>query len=335
VGVWLAAPLAFVMLTGALAVYGREMDAGFFPAAACAGAERGHIDVAWSVLATSAVRAVPGSRVLTLVAPEEDQSAAWALVEIAPREYRHVFLDPSDGRARGIAPFRTPHRFLRDLHRDWLLGENVGLTIVTSLGLALMLSMATGLVFWSRRGSGTGVRRFHRWASVSVLPFLLIVVITTAWYWGENLFGLFEVRPSGGIPSIGADDIARARAHEETLALDTLVAAAQRAYPELEIRAVALPTPRRPVFSVMGHADEGPLVRELANQVFVHPYTGEVLEVRRARDLGPLTWWEHSVDAIHFGTWGGGWTRALWMVFGIAAALLPITGWMIRRARLG
>ncbi len=332
-GKWLAVPLAFVMVTGTLAIYGRELDALAFPAAACEHARRGVIDVPWSVLAASALRAVPGCRVLTLSAPEDDGAAAWALVEVAPREVRHVFCDPHDGRARGIAPFRTPHRFLRDLHRDWLLGENVGLTLVTTLVFALALSMFTGLAFWSRRAAGGISRRYHRLASITVLPFLTIVIVTTAWYWGENLAGLFELRPSGSIPRIDAEDVARIRAHEATMPIDELVAIAHAAYPELEIHLVAMPTARRTVFSVAGHADESSLVRELANQVFVHPYTGEVLEVRRASDLGPLAWWEHAVDAIHFGTWGGATTRALWMVLGIACALLPISGWIVRRQR--
>lgn len=338
VGAWLWLPLAFVMTTGALAIYGPEMDAVMFPSAACAGAERGRVDVPWSVLEASAVRAT-GGRVLTLSAPEADGASAWALVEVAPRDYRHVHLDPHDGRARGIAPFRTPRRFLRDLHRDWLLGENVGLTIVTSLGIVLAISVVTGLRFWTRRVTGGVSRRYHRLGSVSVLPFLAIVIVTTVWYWGENLAGLFELRPSGAIPAIGEEALGRLRAREATMPIDSLVEIAQRAYPELEIHLVAMPTARRAVFSVAGHADEDGLVRELANQVFVHPYTGEVLEVRRARDLGPLAWWEHAVDAIHFGTWGsvmggGSGTRALWMTFGIASALLPLTGWITRRARL-
>lgn len=333
VGAWLGWPLALVMATGVLAVYAPEMDAVAYPAAACAGSERGHLDVPWSVLGASAVRAVPGARVITLSAPERDGASAWALVEVGPRDYRHVYLDPHDGRARGVAPFRTPRRLLRDLHRDWLLGENVGLTLVTSFALVLAASLATGLRFWSRRSTGGLVRRYHRIASVLLLPFLAVVVITTGWYWGENLFGLFRLRPSGEIPSIGPADVERVRAHADSLPIDDLVAAARAAYPELEVRLVAMPTARRPVFSVAGHADEDGLVRELANQVFVHPFSGHVLAVHRARDLGPLAWWEHVVDAIHFGTWGGAWSRACWLVLGAATALLPITGWLARRAR--
>lgn len=332
-GVWLGVPLAFVMLTGALAVYGRELDQAMFPAASCAHAVRGHIDVPWSTLAASAEHAVSSSNVLTLVAPEEDGSSAWALVETTQHEYRHVFLDPHDGRARGIAPFRTPHRFLRDLHRDWLLGENVGLTLVTTLVFALAFSVMMGLRFWSRRGAGGVTRRYHRIASLTMLPFLLIVIVTSTWYWGENLAGLFDLRPSGAIPSIGTEALGRVRAHQPIMDIDRLVQHAVDAFPELEVHSVSLPTARRAVFSVSGHASETPLVRELANQVFVHPYNGDVLEVRRASDLGPLEWWEHAVDAIHFGTWGGRTTRALWLVLGIASALLPITGIGIRRMR--
>ena len=160
VGAWLAWPLAFVMLTGSVAVYGRELDAIAYPASMSVHARSGHLDVSWSVLVASAERAVPGARVLTIVAPEMEGASACALVELAPRDLRHVFLDPHDGRALGIAPFRTPRRFLRDLHRDWLLGETVGLTIVTTFSLALALSVITGLTFWSRRATGGLAKRW-------------------------------------------------------------------------------------------------------------------------------------------------------------------------------
>jgi uncharacterized iron-regulated membrane protein len=339
-GAWLALPLAFVALTGSLAVYARTLDAWVFPSSVCAHARRGVIDVPWSALEASATRAVPGSHVLTLVAPEEDGASAWALVEGAPRAYRHVFLDPHDGRALGVAPFRTPRRLLRDLHRAWLLGENVGLFPVTALAFVLAASVWTGLRFWSRRGAGGAGRRYHRLASVALLPFLAVLVITGGWYFGEHLFGMFELRPSGALPSLPPALGERVRAREATLGTDALVETAQRAYPELAIHVVALPTPRRPFFAVSGHAGETSLVRELANEVFVQPYTGEVLEVRRARDLGPLAWWEHSVDAIHFGTWGSivdarDASRALTSVLGVATTALILAGAGIRRARLG
>ncbi len=333
-GAWLGLPLAFVMLTGAIAIYGRELDTVWFPSSACAHAHRGHVDVPWSTLEASATRAVPTSHLLSMSAPEADGMSAWAMVETEARELRFVFLDPHDGRALGIAPYRTPHRFLRDLHRDWLLGENVGLTIVTSLALALVFSIVTGLRFWSRRVTGDRPRRYHRLASIAMLPFLLVVVVTTLWYWGENIAGFFELRPSGGIPHIAAADVSRVRRHEPTMSVDRLVAHAHDTFTDLEIRFVSMPTPRRPIFSVSGHASEGPLVRELANQVFVHPYNGDVLEVHRATDLGPLQWWEHAVDAIHFGTWGGSGTRALWCVLGLMSALVPFTGWIVRWRRL-
>jgi uncharacterized iron-regulated membrane protein len=215
-----------------------------------------------------------------------------------------------------------------------MLGENVGLFVVTSLALALWISIATGLRFWSRRGAGGLARRYHRWATVVMLPFLAIVLITTTWYWGENIAGYFDIRPSGDIPRIGAADVARVRRHDATLPIDRLVSNARSVYPELEVHLVSLPTAGRPIFSVAGHADESGLVRELANQVFVHPFNGDVIEVRRARDLDRVAWWEHVVDAIHFGTWGGAWTRALWMCCGIACAMLTIAGWIVRRRRL-
>jgi uncharacterized iron-regulated membrane protein len=333
-GAWLAVPLAFVLLTGTLAVFAPELDELFYPCARCEHAERGRLDVPWSVLEANARGVLPTAVPRIINAPEEDGRSAWALVEIAPRDYRHVFFDPHDGRVLGVGPFRMPRRLFRDLHRSWLLGENVGLFLVTSLALFLATSIASGVRFWSPRGPRTPLRFGHRVVSITMLPFLALLVTTGLWYWGELVFGWADLHPSGDIPRMEAGDVARLRAGEPTRDVDALVAIASSAWPELEIHAVAYPTVRRPVFSVLGATDDDTLVRDLANQVFVHPYDGTVMGVTRAADLSAIGVWEHVVDAIHFGTWGGAPSRTAYVVFGLLAAFLPVSGWIIRRRRM-
>ncbi len=325
-------PLAFVLLTGALAVFAPELDALFYPCVRCDAARRGRLDVPWSRLEAGVAHVLPGAVPRVLNAPEEDGRSAWALVEIGPRDYRHVFFDPRDGRVLGIGPYRMPRRLLRDLHRSWLLGENVGLFVVTSLSFLLLGSILTGLRFWAPRGSREPLRRGHRLVSVAVLPFLALLVVTGVWYWGELVLGWADLHPSGPIPRMA--DAARLADEEPRRHVDELVAIAQAAWPELEIHVVAYPTTRRPVFSVHGAAGQGGLVRELANQVFVHPYDGTVMGVTRASALGPLGWWENVVDAIHFGTWGGTPSRATYLALGLLAAFLPLSGLVVRRRRV-
>jgi uncharacterized iron-regulated membrane protein len=333
-GVWLAAPLAFVLLTGSLAVFAPELDALFYPCVRCETARRGELDVPWSRLEENARHVLPSALPLVLNAPEEDGRSAWALVEIAPRDYRHVFFDPHDGRVLGVGAFRMPRRLLRDLHRSWLLGENVGLFLVTSLALFLATSIASGLRFWSPRGPRAPLRFGHRVVSAVMLPFLALLVTTGVWYWSELVFGWADLHPSGDVPRMQASDVARLREGEPIRDVDALVAVARGVWPELEIHAVAYPTVRRPTFSVFGTTGETGIVRDLANQVFVHPYDGSVMGVSRADELSGLGWWEHVVDAIHFGTWGGVPSRIAYVAFGLLAMSLPISGALIRRRRL-
>ena len=204
---------------------------------------------------------------------------------------------------------------------------------MTSIVFFLATSMVSGLRFWTPRGPRAPLRFGHRMASAALLPFLALLVTTGVWYWGELVLGWADVHPSGDIPRMEAQGVARLRAHEPTLGVEELVSIASAAWPELEVHAVAYPTVRRPVFSVFGGAREPTLVRELANQVFVHPYDGTVLAVTRAEELSPVAWWEHVVDAIHFGTWGGVFSRAFYVLCGLVATSLPISGWLVRRRR--
>lgn len=336
-GAWLGLAVAFVAGTGTLAVFGHELDWLLVPACRCEAARQGRLSVPWSALEAAVREARPTARLHSLAAPRADGYAAVALVEEPERVYEHVYLDPRDARVLGASGFRTPQRFLRDLHRSLLLGENVGLLVVGLFSLVLGAQLVTGLRS-TRLGSAVRTvprdpRRFHRLAAAWLVPFLVLSAVTTTWYLGEHVAGLFEIRPT---PSPSRRDPARSarlRAGEPTLEIDALVEVAERAYPELEVNFVALAVPRRPHFSVTGPAGE-PYVRDLASQVFVEPYEGRVLGVERADALGPLQRWEHGVDFLHFGTFAGTPSRALWAVLGGLTSALAASGWVARRRRL-
>lgn len=336
-GAWLGLLIAFIAGTGALATFGHELDWLLVPACRCESAREGRVDVAWSVLASSVHAVRPTARLHSLAAPRADGYAAVALVEEPERTYAHVYLDPHDGRVLGTSGFRTPQRFLRDLHRSLLLGENVGLTLVGLCSLVLATQLVTGLRATRLRAAARtpprDARRFHRLASAWLLPFLVLVVVTTTWYLGEHLAGFFELRPTPSPTRRDPALSARLRAGEATLGVDELAQIAEAAYPELEVRFVALAVPRRPHFAVTGPAGE-PYVREQASQVFLDAFDGRVLGVERADELTWLQRWEHGVDFLHFGSFAGAPSRALWAVLGTLVSALAASGWIVRRRRM-
>ncbi len=338
IGAWLSAPLAFVVLTGGLATLSPELDALLVPELRCPGARRGVLDVSFGALMQGASEALPEARVHGLSAPAEDEQCAFALLEAPERTFHHVYFDPDTGEVRGRGTARTPRRVLRDLHRSLLLGENVGLTIVGLFSLVLAAALATGLSAigtWRRALSkGRGSRRAHRVLGLALLPFVSLVVLTSGWYLGEHLFGLFDVRVTEVPPQRDPDVARRLRAGEAGLEVDSLVAAARDAYPELAPQYVALAVPRRTYVVVTGDAGV-PGVRDLASQVFLDPFDGHVLRVQRADRLSLLGRWEHGVDFLHFGTFAGAPSRALYFALSLAVLSLIALGalgrWWRRR----
>lgn len=335
-GWWLGAPLFFIVITGTLATLSPELDRLLVPALRCDGARAGRLEVSFGALAEAARAAMPEGRLHSVAAPTDDGRCAIAMLEGEARVFHHVYLDPSDAGVTGMGSARTPQRFLRDLHRSLLLGENVGLFVVGLFSWVLLGAAWTGLrslgAFRRALIAGHGARRLHRRLAIVLLPFLGLVIVTSCWYFAEHVFGLFEIRATT-IPVRRDTEIAeRLTAGEATLGVDALVARAEAAYPEMTPTFVALAVPRRTYAVVTGPAGV-PFVRDQASQVFLAPFDGAVLEVVRADALNPLQRWEHGVDFLHFGTFAGRASRYLYTALGLALMTLVLTGVATRRAR--
>lgn len=339
-GTWLALPLAIVLLTGTLATLSPELDALLVPALSCPEAQADELGISFGALERAAREAMPEARIHGLSAPTEDGQCAFVLLEYPERTYHHVYVDPSDGHVTGTGSARTPRRFLRDLHRSLLLGENVGLFVIGLFSWVLLGALVTGLRTLGplRRavGAGRGSRRWHRRLALALLPFVALVVLTTGWYFVEHVLGMAEIRVTEVPPRRDAAIAARLTAGEATLDADALIARASVAYPELRPHFVALAVPRRTYVTVTGETDVR-YVRDLSSQVFLDPFDGHVLRVQRADALSPLGRWEHGVDFLHFGTFAGSASRYLYTLLGLAMLGLVAAGavgrWWRRRAQ--
>lgn len=68
------------------------------------------------------------------------------------------------------------------------------------------------------------------------------------------------------------------------------------------------------------------VVRDRASKVWRDPRDGSVGDVQRTSDLNWLERWIDTADPVHFGTFGGLWSKAVWFVFGIGLSALALTG---------
>lgn len=319
-----------VCATGSFAALAPTIDRAMLPALPPrASRER----ATWGELLASARAHAGEAQVIVLASPADPRErVAEAILRHGPGRFSRLYLDPRDARVLGRGRWWNAQRIARDLHRSLFLGENAGIFLVGALALPLLASTLSGLLVarWTRRSlriaRGRIARDGHRAVGLVLAPFALLVALTGAWYWLELGLGWAGVSATAPLPRVEAVSAAEMRD------LDALVALGRRAYPDLVIESIALPTARRPVLSLLGR-DGSFLSRDQASQVFLDPRSREVLAVWRPDAMGPAERWAHAADPLHFGDLGGTPTRLAWSAMGLGLAVVAAAGPWIRRRR--
>jgi uncharacterized iron-regulated membrane protein len=324
--------LVVVCFSGTIAVFSWEIDWLIDPAMR-AEAER----VDWTAMADSARAAYPNHVVTFLQGPRHDGFAATAYATDPTGRSVKLWVHPETGAVQKRGNFWTVQRFFRSFHRRMFVPNPFGLFWVTVFAVVLAGSAVTGLLFykgWYRhlfRWRWHDVRLVfsdgHRLAGVWSLAFAAIMVATGVWYFVEPL----APRPGPAPPGISQEALVERGPTPELLPLGEQVERARAAFPGLEPQDVIPGTAARATH-VRGFADAW-LVRPRANTVRVDPVTGEVLSVQRATEASVYHRIADMADPLHFGTFGGLWSQAVWFLFGILLSSLMLTGgwlWHLR-----
>ena len=104
--------------------------------------------------------------------------------------------------------------------------------------------------------------------------------------------------------------------------------AAQKARPELDIRALNYPLSDQAPAVVTGQ-DDTLLVRDRANRIYLHPVTADVLKIQKGGELKPVAYISDMADPLHFGNFAGLGVKLLYFVFGLGFSFLVAGGlWM-------
>lgn len=134
------------------------------------------------------------------------------------------------------------------------------------------------------------------------------------------------------LPEVEEAGLAAYGPQPELLPVDAYVQAAEAAHPELEVRSMRMPhQPSDPVY-LDGQAGN-PFTRDRADKVHLHPFTAEVLGIQRTGDLGAVPFVTDAVNPLHFGYFGGLWTKVLWCVLGLVLSFAILAGtylWAVR-----
>ncbi|MCI4592250.1 PepSY domain-containing protein [Sphingobium sp. BYY-5] len=331
IGLKLSIFLTFILATGTFAVFAHEIDWLATPAMRVL--PRSEPVASWGALAQAAARAAPDARLQTLYAPIDSWFTVEAWVSRGKGAPERVYVDPWTAKVTGRHGWANVHRFLRQTHRHLMLPTKIGIPIVCSLALLLAASLVSGIVTYKKwwRGffrtprGGDGRRMtgdLHRLMGLWSLWFMALIALTGLWYLVETLGGNAKVPK---LPEVVAS------AMPTGASLDRLVAKARRADPALDIREIRFTPDNGVIF--LGQSSAW-LVRDRANAVVVDPATSQVVARLDGRALSAHQRISEMADPLHFGTFGGMWTKAIWFLFGALLTAMAVTGTMIYAMRL-
>ncbi|WP_217350499.1 PepSY domain-containing protein [Ruegeria sp. HKCCD7255] len=253
-----------------------------------------------------------------------------------------VWTNPQTGEIQGITGKLDFKEILRSFHDSLLTRHVVGTLVVTLAAPIMIILIITGLISYRRfwRGFFRWPKRemnarsywggMHRLTALWSLPFLVVVALTSLYYFAAVLSltpyhypaaETIEKRQQPLPSSFDGADVLRA------------VSVAQDEIPTLEPELVILPSFPGQSIVVQGQADAW-LVRGRANKVTLDPSNMAVLGAFTAQELGPMTRLREAADSLHFGIWGGMATRILWFAFGVMLTGLAIFGMLVYARRI-
>lgn len=334
VGLKLSLFMAFIMLTGTLAVVSNEIDWVLQPSLRVAPASA-EGPVAWASIAENAARHPGVAEVWSMEAPTASAFAVKVTVTDTRGDLFYLHAHPATGAIQGEGPWVGAQRVLRNMHRHLNLPTSIGVPIVAFLGFLLLVSLVTSLVVYKKwwrgftkplrsRDARTWWGDFHRLSGVWSLWFVALIALTSVWYFVESL-GL-DAPPHPSVETA-------APATPVTSGLEPAFAAALEAYPGLKVRRVILPGEESPVLQLHGDY-KAILVRPRSNAVWVDPASAEVLLTTDGRNLNVHQRISEMADPLHFGDFGGYWTKVPWFLFGLLLTGLSLSGAAIYSLRI-
>jgi len=337
VGLKLSLFLTFILFTGTLAVVSAEIDWLLQPSLRVSPASV-EGPVAWAAIADNAMRHPGVAKANSIDAPTASAFAARVTIEHEDGSLGLLHAHPTTGEIQGEGPWVGAQRILRNMHRHLNLPVKYGVPIVSSLAFLLLVTLATSFVVYKKwwRGFAKPLRQrdartwwgdFHRLAGIWSLWFITLIAFSSLWYFVESLGG--DAPPH---PRVKLEAAAEPAPLPASLANAFEVALAAR--PALRVERVILPSPDKPLLQLHGDY-EAVLVRPRSNAVWVDARTAEVLLVTDGRDLNVHQRISEMADPLHFGYFGGYWTKVPWFLFGLAMTGLAISGAAIYSLRIG
>ena len=226
------------------------------------------------------------------------------------------------------------------LHYQLFAGD-IGIVIVGIAALLLFFLTVTGLILWSGwrnliagfkiKWNGRTKRKnydIHKVIGIISLVFLAMISISGfAWNFYEQtepaIYSLTFTPPPPEVESTPTG--------KETIAIDEVVKQANATIPEAKASFISVPTEANEVFTV--YMKQPGDAQYFANNVQIDRYSGEVLHSVNSKTASLGDRLLNAFAPMHYGTFGGIFTRILYVFVGLSPTVLFITGLTMYRLR--
>ncbi|NJY61675.1 PepSY domain-containing protein [Salinimicrobium sp. CDJ15-81-2] len=250
-----------------------------------------------------------------------------------PTERLFVFVHPSTGEIiKEINELTTFTRWLLKFHYSFQAGP-AGRILVFIIGIIFLFSLLTGIYLYRKsviktlfcstrlnlKTKRTLYSSLHRIIGTWALLFNLVLVIT-------GIFLAWTVAASGLNPP----------AAPQTPAVDApvehLLTQIEQEYPDFNPTYIRLPLNSEGRLTVYGLFDDDAFYySEFYNSIRANFNSGEITGVTRVQEADLKTKLSSTLIPLHFGQYGGIWTKLLYCFVGLSGPFLSITGFLIWR----
>jgi len=329
----------FLFLTGTLLVVGDELDSVTHPEIWTA-TEKKERTANFSTIYSGIKNAYPESQIYVIDKYLPPWLADRTFGRTASGEEAVFWTDPKSGAVVGVTGNLSFMKIVGELHVSLMTGQKIAYLAVSATSIVLLFQIVSGLItyrrFWKGffrwPGTSNGFRSWaggiHRLTAIWATPLLIIIAITSFYFLLWDL-GFKGTRPEP-LPSVARES--RLPADFNPIILDQAEEHARAAIPGFEPVYLYLPSHKAEGFSFIGYHPDVPDIRG-ASRVMVDPETFEVLGAFTPDDSTSFARWQPMVEKLHYGFWGGTFSRVLWFVFGLVATGVAFTGALIFAAR--
>ncbi|MQA91730.1 MAG: hypothetical protein GEU90_16160 [Gemmatimonas sp.] len=338
--------ILFLSVTGSIVVFKTEIDRWLNPellvssVPASASSAR---DIGFDGALRSARERFPGLPAMEMSAPRtlDGVYSVWmrkegALYQVTVNPHTGAVLGGRDYSATFVDVMRQTH--VRFFAFGWQ-----GRVVVGAFGLTLIFSSLTGLLIYGRfiralpqwwsirtgRGLQISTSDWHKLIGILTLAFNLLIAASGAVLGLENL-ARFSPAVSEAIHPGPAEDMWEnvPATLEGAIPVSSAIARVRSAIEGFEPGYIVLPAVGGAHYQIYGNLS-GRIAMENASGAIVHALSGEVLYRHSGREARLITKAYNWMDPLHFGYFGGIWTKLLWALLGLTSAFLSISGFAI------